>query len=370
MSRFFALDGVACTTKTTIAKRLGQTPGWVAHLDDYKELSDKFQLDAASGGMLFATYRMQVDAAHLRDTNNVHLFDRQPMSALVYKLIHEKADDETIVRAFEACARMGQTKNYASLVLVAKEGTERAVVAAMKRRNNGIDVLTEEYVRQQTKVFCMWAHAFDYPLFYVDYSRSLDDQQASVTDFIMKQVYNTRYDNSDGLVVFNYRLPRVTRLIAGFDLDDTLITSTGRGTFPSNFHDWTFKYDNVKSKLARLIERGYTIVVFTNQNGVGAGRITLQDLTRKLRSVCDAIGLPMIVYAATLRNVHRKPMTGMFERMAARCEDVCRRSSFFVGDDVNGTSDADSKFARNNLIKFYRDTHYFGGDDANVYNLL
>ena len=66
--------------------------------------------------------------------------------------------------------------------------------------------------------------------------------------------------------------------IAGFDMDGTLIEPKSNKKFATGPTDWKLWDDSVKTKLSELHSEGFQIVIFTNQGGVEAGKVTVKDL--------------------------------------------------------------------------------------------
>lgn len=67
--------------------------------------------------------------------------------------------------------------------------------------------------------------------------------------------------------------------IAGFDLDWTLIVTKCGKKFAQNHTDWKwFHRTLVKDKLDKLARDGFTLTIFSNQNGVAKGHITVDQI--------------------------------------------------------------------------------------------
>jgi hypothetical protein len=63
--------------------------------------------------------------------------------------------------------------------------------------------------------------------------------------------------------------------VAGFDLDGTLIVTRSGKRFAKDKDDWKWLHATlVREKLAQLARDGFTLVIFSNQNGVAKGHIT------------------------------------------------------------------------------------------------
>jgi len=54
--------------------------------------------------------------------------------------------------------------------------------------------------------------------------------------------------------------------LALFDLDWTLIKPKDHRKFPKDSSDWQFLFPNVISKLNKLYDDGYTVIILTNQS--------------------------------------------------------------------------------------------------------
>jgi len=150
--------------------------------------------------------------------------------------------------------------------------------------------------------------------------------------------------------------------VAGFDLDGTIIEPTGGKKFSQSDDDW--KFYNSKETVDKLIKyhkNGFTIVIYTNQNGISLGRISKEKWMNKINKIAKIVKIPFIIVASLLKDNSRKPRTILWEKIIP-C-DINR--SFYCGDagglpkrKINGTiikkdfSDSDLKFAYNLGIKF------------------
>jgi len=87
----------------------------------------------------------------------------------------------------------------------------------------------------------------------------------------------------DQLFIYNI-LDNYSNKIAGFDLDNTIISTKSGKVFPVDKDDWKIKYTNVIPNLKKLYEKNYNIIIFTNQNGIGKN-ISLQDFIDKCENI-------------------------------------------------------------------------------------
>lgn len=177
--------------------------------------------------------------------------------------------------------------------------------------------------------------------------------------------------------------PKPTK-IAAFDLDDTIIkTKTGK-TFSLGSDDWQWWHASVPAKLKQLNEEGYAVVFVSNQNGIslapdpktGGDMKAYMNFKAKVSAVFKHLDLPITLYAATEKDLNRKPRTGMWDQFLKDYGvDVDLDSSFFVGDAGGRAEDkaakvrkdhscSDRDFAANVGIAFHTPEEYFLGEAA------
>ena len=162
---------------------------------------------------------------------------------------------------------------------------------------------------------------------------------------------------------FYYKFTKPNKLIASFDLDNTLIKTKSGKIFPINSNDYTYSFDNVDKKIKNLIKDGYKIVIFTNQNGIQRGKTKLTDITNKIEKL-----FPTADYFISIKDdLYRKPMIGMYDKFIELNGKV--NKMFYVGDASGRDNDhsySDINFAYNAGITFYTETEYFLGKKDNV----
>lgn len=96
-------------------------------------------------------------------------------------------------------------------------------------------------------------------------------------------------------------------------MDKTLIKTKSGLEFPKDAHDWQLLYSEVPGKLKKYYEDGYKIVIFSNQNSLGNGKIPVKDFKLKIERVVKKMGVPMQVFLAVGQSIYRKPRTGMWD---------------------------------------------------------
>lgn len=104
------------------------------------------------------------------------------------------------------------------------------------------------------------------------------------------------------------------------DLDGTLITTKSGRVFAEDKDDWKFN-KNILSRIEKYVNDGYYVMIVSNQGGIEAGAVKLNDFRHKIRRVVNDLivetGLPVsrVGYRFTVTNnpedFYRKPNPGM-----------------------------------------------------------
>jgi len=176
--------------------------------------------------------------------------------------------------------------------------------------------------------------------------------------------------------VLNSPYIEASHKIAGFDMDGTLIETKSGNTHPKDRSDWKWWSPAVKITLQKLINRGFKIVIFTNQGGIkkNAGKGT--QLRGKIIDICQDFGYPIQVLMAEDKDVNRKPQTTMWDLMVNHLNGgvpVDLDSSFYIGDAAGRPAQwkpglgkdfscSDRKFAANVGINFQTPEEFFDGE--------
>ncbi|KAI8634465.1 DNA kinase/phosphatase Pnk1 [Xylariaceae sp. FL1651] len=142
---------------------------------------------------------------------------------------------------------------------------------------------------------------------------------------------------------------RKRRKIAAFDFDSTLIIPSSGKKFGNDPGDWKWWDASVPTRLRKLYkEENYRIVIISNQAGltlhsdpnskapIGAIKAKVSNFKQKCSAVLAQLDLPISIYAATERDIYRKPRTGMWKELCADYDipeqEVDLENSIFVGD--------------------------------------
>jgi len=145
--------------------------------------------------------------------------------------------------------------------------------------------------------------------------------------------------------------------IFGFDLDNTLVKTKSGKKFPIDYNDWILWHNNVKTKIKELYERGYILVIISNQKGISTGKINSDEWQTKITNIIKELDVPFNVFASIDNNCYRKPMPKFWDfingniNKSKYCGDACGRKNDF--------SNSDYLFAQNLGLKFYSPEHLF-----------
>jgi D-glycero-D-manno-heptose 1,7-bisphosphate phosphatase len=129
---------------------------------------------------------------------------------------------------------------------------------------------------------------------------------------------------------------------AFLDRDGTINVKAPEGEYVTSWETFAFLPGAVEA-IGLLRERGWRVVVVTNQRGVALGRMSLADVEDIHRRMREAAPLDAIYVCPHERASCdcRKPGTGMFLQAQAEFPDIRFEQSVVIGD-----SDSDMEAGR------------------------
>jgi D-glycero-D-manno-heptose 1,7-bisphosphate phosphatase len=138
------------------------------------------------------------------------------------------------------------------------------------------------------------------------------------------------------------------------DLDHTVIKPKSGGTFPKDKDDWEF-IPGVLDRIKLFQNKGYKIIIVSNQGGIQAKFITETNVKQKFDDIKSAakkqgVNFDAMYYNKTnnINDQMRKPNTGM-TKLAETELGIDLSVSYMVGD-----MDSDLNFAMNAKMRgFY-----------------
>jgi len=122
--------------------------------------------------------------------------------------------------------------------------------------------------------------------------------------------------------------------------------------------------DKIISVIKEYYEKGFKIVIMTNQGGIEKGHTTLETVQKKIQAIVETVGVPMQILISPWKNYFRKPSPGMWKHLESKMNDgvaIDKKVSIYCGDAAGrpkeGTrkadhNDTDYKFALNCGVVF------------------
>lgn len=153
----------------------------------------------------------------------------------------------------------------------------------------------------------------------------------------------------------------VNSKIAAFDLDSTLIKTKSGHKFSKDTCDWMWFYPCVPNTLKQYYQKGYRILIITNQGGIKKDVLKLHTFQTKIESISKELtkhNVHFEVFCAPNNDVFRKPFPTMLSGLSMEFT----KESFYCGDAAGRASDfadTDYKFAFNVTLKFYTPERLF-----------
>lgn len=164
----------------------------------------------------------------------------------------------------------------------------------------------------------------------------------------------------DKVITIKHLSPRFRSKIAAFDLDHTLIKPKGGFTFPKDENDFTFYNTFVLERIQDLYNKGFMIVIITNQSKLFKYKM--------IDNVLTFIKTPLIVIIGNIEI--RKPQKELFDYLftlypTKTISNINLEKSFFVGDaggELGDFADTDKLFAQNIGFSFIPTNQFFRKD--------
>ena len=218
----------------------------------------------------------------------------------------------------------------------------------------------------------------------VDFNKNKYEMAKSnaLTDFFNDQPTQGEwyYEQQLGLCLFMaHNVNNVTSKWAMFDLDDTLIKTKSGKVFGISASDWTWVNEDHPKKLQRLVNKGYTIVIISNQAGCKKDQSKIKEKLNQIQTTLE--GVPLVAAFATDYNLYRKPNIKVIPYLESFLSTkMDPEGSFYIGDAAGRPKDhscCDRKFAANLEVTFrpieqfidpkYEDDDYTWGFDPKEY---
>ena len=144
----------------------------------------------------------------------------------------------------------------------------------------------------------------------------------------------SHWEEKGSLLIMRFGNPLPSPKIASYDLDGTLIETASGRKFAKDLNDWKLM-SKVAEKLQSLHRGGYKIAIISNQLGISKGKQPVGEFKLKAEAVAGVLKVPLLLLAATSRDMYRKPCVAMWDYMIKSenggvAADL--KESFYVGD--------------------------------------
>ena len=152
------LDGIACVGKTSVLRLLHED-GYPVAIGDYFEDSNKYPVFANKAGITRIEVAYSLYCCVKINDHTIH--DRSPLSSLFYQLIFAVMNGEMSNEDIEDFCQHLPNELWSSwggkryIILLDEDFS--TVLMRMRRRGNGIDVLSINYVQAQKLTFSIVA---------------------------------------------------------------------------------------------------------------------------------------------------------------------------------------------------------------------
>lgn len=110
---------------------------------------------------------------------------------------------------------------------------------------------------------------------------------------------------------------KVCAKVAAFDLDSTLVVPRSGAKFARDAKDWQWLDARVPHKLREFAERGFFLLVVSNQAGVEKQQTTEAAVKGRVEAIAAALGVPVTFFLSCASDQYRKPSPVMWERFLA-----------------------------------------------------
>lgn len=165
--------------------------------------------------------------------------------------------------------------------------------------------------------------------------------------------------------------------LAGFDLDHTLIRPLNKRIHPKDKNDYELVFSDLKKKLLRLHNNGYTIIIFSNQSSFEKKKDIIISRIEKLNNyLIDSV--PLQIFISISNDFNRKPNTGMLDFFLSQNKLTLNKNSFYVGDaagrieSINYKRDfscSDRMFALNTGLNFYTPETFYNNNEKREFEI-
>ncbi|CAH8617006.1 unnamed protein product [Heterobilharzia americana] len=150
-----------------------------------------------------------------------------------------------------------------------------------------------------------------------------------------QSVNENLWETTESLLVYKHPKCEPSAKILGLDLDGTIIIPSSGKVFPKDYTDWKLINNNILSKLKEYFDKGYKVVLLSNQRGITKGYQDIPNFKLKIQNIVEKLNIPVQALFSILEDKNRKPLTGMWDYLKEKGNSgvsIDSFSSFYCGD--------------------------------------
>lgn len=181
----------------------------------------------------------------------------------------------------------------------------------------------------------------------------LDATINKITNGIISSEILGIIDRDIGIMLKCTKNFKLTKKLAMFDLDNTIIFNKSKKRFFEDKDDWDL-IENSKKYITKLHNDGYSIIIISNQTGLKNNNSRCDMFCERLNNIINKLNVPLIFLAALSNNIFKKPSPAFYTKVILKI--VNPTEVFYCGDAAGRKTDfsnSDILFANNCMIKFY-----------------
>ena len=152
------LDGIACVGKTSVLRLLHED-GYPVAIGDYFEDGNKYPVFANKAGISRIEVAYSLYCCVKINDHTIH--DRSPLSSLFYQLVFAVMNGNMSNKDIEDFCQQLPNEMWSywggRRYIILLDEDFSSVLTRMKRRGNGIDILSTNYVQAQKLIFSIVA---------------------------------------------------------------------------------------------------------------------------------------------------------------------------------------------------------------------
>ncbi|CAH8588188.1 unnamed protein product [Heterobilharzia americana] len=165
-----------------------------------------------------------------------------------------------------------------------------------------------------------------------------------------QSVNENLWETTESLLVYKHPKCEPSAKILGLDLDGTIIIPSSGKVFPKDYTDWKLINNNILPKLKEYFDKGYKVVLLSNQRGITKGYQDIPNFKLKIQNIVEKLNIPVQALFSILEDKNRNSGVSIDSFSSFYCGDAAGRLAY--GSRKKDHSCCDRLFALNIGIRF------------------